>query len=508
MNAQQNTISLKSSTQIGGEFRLVHTKKDGTIIKEYPTQSNLITNYGFRTFSRVPSDMTWSQVCNVANIADTAIPSGAATGMYKLFVGNGTGISNTAQHKLFNVITWAGENNDKVTNSVEYPTEDKHPNFIKLTVTHRYDVQVFHQAVNLTELGIGRLQTSDSRSSTIINTPSFFEKGYIDGEQDSHGMYAYCLTTHAFILNDQGQRITVSLQPDEYLIVYYSLNLYIDTRPYTDTASIKYVDELNNVTNDTLDVLYQNFSASGLIGNPQLPMDCCPTQVQQFATGYNATLISEERKSNFQNSAAVSEYALSQEDLAALTQKNLSNIQTTYWKTRVFDLVPEEDAIAVQTHSVRDTYNRQDGRNVYVSNETSWAGPHITGWVSNWLTASGAEPNSVPLRTFEGTVEGEPPEYAPAVTITNDSITRSCYILAHPFIYNIKNYDTNKQCIRGIVYDQGAFYYWGNGANINYTIFGFAIFRNQRTGRGIEKTPDYSMIYKYETTVTRYTGTP
>lgn len=508
MNAQQNTISLKSSMQIGGEFRLVHTKKDGTVIKEYPTQSNLITDYGFRTFSEVPSDMTWGQVCNIASIADTAIPSGIATGMYPLYVGNGTGTSNTAQHKLFNTVTFANENWDKVSSSVEYPTEDKHPNFIKLTVTHRYDVQVFHQAVNLTELGIGRKQTSDHPSSTIRNTPSQFEKGYIDGEQDSLAMYAYCLTTHAFILNDQGQRITVSLQPDEYLIVYYSLNLYIDTRPYTDTASIKYIDELNNVTNDTLDVLYQNYSASGLIGNPQIPMDCCPTHVNQFKAAYEATLLSEERKSNFQNSAAVSEYALSQEDLAALTTKSLSNIQTTYWKTRIFDLVPEEDAIAVQSHSVRDSYGRQTGRNVYVSNETTWSGPHIVGWIANWLTASGAEPTKVPLRTFEGTVEGEPPEYAPTVTVTNDSITRSCYILAHPFIYNIKNYDTNKQCIRGIIYNQGAFYYWGSGSSVQYDINGFAIFRNQRTGRGIEKTPDYSMIYKYETTVTRYTGTP
>lgn len=181
-------------SMVGGEFRVVVKRADGSVRVDTGFQKNLVLDNGLRFL------LDMNQYRNTGELHN----SKTSSMMTGLVVGSGNTPPNAEEVKLANYEGFTSAST-RLKSDLELPSESLHPNFIRVYTTHRF---LFNGlgGKNISELGLVSYHTTSS------NVPT------------------YLLNTRALIKDSSGRPITISVLQDEILEVDYTLNLYVDTR--------------------------------------------------------------------------------------------------------------------------------------------------------------------------------------------------------------------------------------------------------------------------------------
>ena len=213
-------IEVENSLSIGGEFKAVIKRADGSVRQELPWQKNLITDNGLRLIlgiGLIDSEGTQAEFSSNSSL------------MGYCAVGDGNLAPASADVKLSNFVQFNSSTYGSVGGK-DLPGA-KHPNHINLWGQKTYvftgsDLYNKH----LSEVGL----CADYRSSK------------------------YYLVTHAQLKDGSGSPITLTLLEGELLEITYRVNMYYDIRRKTGTFKLKTIS--NGVTTeDTFDYFAQSY---------------------------------------------------------------------------------------------------------------------------------------------------------------------------------------------------------------------------------------------------------
>lgn len=268
-----NGIDFGDLIQVKGSFEGTVTDKNGNIKQVIPLQENIITEFGMDCyFGGNINSMYWNDWSNLKNeaiipanspIVGSNMNSGNSNNIasrLSLYVGDGVGTPDINHPYLYNPRLYTnGHSASFAVSDYESPNSE-HPNHVKVDVTLKnLVITPEYYAYNLTELGIG--MSTDARASIYD-----FEKFYADNNQEfrnsitntasspnKHKGYSYALITHANFKDDNGNNITVSLEPGEKLTISYTISYYVKIEMTSGSFTLQRINQDRTVTNTTYD---------------------------------------------------------------------------------------------------------------------------------------------------------------------------------------------------------------------------------------------------------------
>lgn len=216
---------------LDGEFKLVVKDKEGNIKQETDWQHNLFLENGMKFVFGAGGC-----VSNLGN-EDTSNSYNPAA---QLIIGTGStdpNINQTAMVAPQKVVAVDNTNREFVK---EEPTSILHPGFVKLTNTLQYTFEGFTEGLNITEIGL-------CANSKNWNNPSTRE---------------YLLTTRALIKANDNVATAITVLPNEVLVVYYKISIYVDIKRKTGEFTLTTTDAQNNTRTDTFEYFIQPYNVA------------------------------------------------------------------------------------------------------------------------------------------------------------------------------------------------------------------------------------------------------
>lgn len=218
-----SNIEIENGLSIGGEFRAVVKRADGSVRQELPWQKNLVTDNGLRLILGIGL---------ISNEGTQAEFSTTAELMGLCAVGDGSLPPVPGDIKLSNFASIEYASPEFNAAGKDLPNT-KHPNHINLWGQKTFvftGEKVYNK--NLSEIGLCSWKESDGK---------------------------YYLVTHAQLKDSSGSPITLTLLEGEILEIVYRINLYVDVRRKTGSFKLKTIS--NGVTTeDIYDYFAQPYS--------------------------------------------------------------------------------------------------------------------------------------------------------------------------------------------------------------------------------------------------------
>lgn len=213
---------------LDGEFKLVVKDKEGNIKKETDWQHNLFLENGMKLVFGAGGC-----VSNLGNEnKDLQNPAG------QLIIGTGSTdptIDQTTMVAPQKVVSVSSIDREGVR---EEPTSTLHPGFVKVSNTLQFIFENFTEGLNITEIGL-------CAGSKNWGNPATRE---------------YWLTTRALIKANDNVATAITVLPNEVLVVYYKISVYVDIKRKTGEFTLTTTDAQNNTRTDTFEYFIQPYN--------------------------------------------------------------------------------------------------------------------------------------------------------------------------------------------------------------------------------------------------------
>ena len=215
---------------VSGEFKIIHKDKEGNIKQELDWQPNMFLENGLKVLFNDENTPPYISNGNVAteNQRGTYVPQ-------HLVIGTGNTIPAYNQIALANATHITNYDENTILNP-EPPDNSSHQGYLKTSNQLKYTFSNFTDNYNITEIGLTSWRES------------------------SNNLQNYTLCTRALIKDNTGTAIPITVLKGEVLIVYYKVNVYIDTRRKTGSFTLTDIDSNNRQTTHTFDYFIQPIS--------------------------------------------------------------------------------------------------------------------------------------------------------------------------------------------------------------------------------------------------------
>lgn len=195
-------LELNQNVGVSGEFQVIVRRADGSVRIDTGMQKNLILDNGLRYY------------LNQKLINDKGEEHDHMGSMLSgVVVGSGNQEPRNTEVSLQSFVAASSIFRDTKWGKAE-PTEDQHPNFVKVWKQTKFILDGIHNQ-NISELGL----------------VTFYGETYISSK--SRNEIRYTLVTRALIKGIDGRPITITVLEGEVLEIIYQINMYVDIRRQT-----------------------------------------------------------------------------------------------------------------------------------------------------------------------------------------------------------------------------------------------------------------------------------
>lgn len=531
---KKDTVTINTgNTSIAGRFNGTVYRKDGSVKQVIPEQCNIVTDFGMRCFGDNFSSLLLNNV--LGNPDALSIGSGSiGNGTFSVFkfglvVGDGVAspavtdknLNNTAlvcisRDNSGNNRTWSNNESD-----YELPNSE-HPNYVKCSTSCVFEFSPEVSAYNLTELGLAFINNSITNVSTYILN---FEKYYKDSSfksslSDSAKLnYLYALLTHANFKDNQGNNMTVSLEPGDKLDVTYTLDFYVDIRPVKGDITVRRINSSKQTVTENFEYTCTFMGSLGRGSLTSYP-PIAPTFKDTYTSDVNKGIVDpywyiseeEEPTSDFSNfdiddyTQAVLEYRNQAFNNSNVTHSKITLSQTDSWYTPTISTSVNSTLFGykivdgiIKNLSYVDPSYLYDTSATYLGSESNF---YITNsGVAVLLNNINSVTKSYFITSSSKNAYGQfdstnyPTEYA--LYPNADSIDSVALIR-----YTIPCFNYDRQAsdsrLRAILFHT-------NQGSINKLYYAsLLVFRNKANNRGLQKTATEYFQWCLKTTLTRY----
>lgn len=202
---------IASNFPVEGSFRCVVKDKDGNIKQDTGFIKNVVTTNGMYTLLGLTDRDSWIQ--------SNGVPLSRTTNQVEqnilnyCVVGDGLSVPNENDIKLSNIVSFSSSvKPGSATYVLEEPTDQLHPGFVKSTNSKTFLFEGIDNK-NISEVGLS------SRISSIKD--------------------AYCLLTHANLVDGSGNNSTITVSKDDLFEVTYNFSVYININRTKGTFNLK-----------------------------------------------------------------------------------------------------------------------------------------------------------------------------------------------------------------------------------------------------------------------------